>query len=78
VVDGVTYLVSGGGGAPPYYVERAADDLYQSIVFPNYHYVKLTVGKDRMYAAMYRVANPEAEALSVEIKDTFDLMAKPR
>ena len=48
VVDGVTYIVSGGGGAPPHYVERAPDDLYKSIVFPNYHYVKLTVEKDRL------------------------------
>jgi hypothetical protein len=78
VVDGVTYLVSGGGGAPPYFVERTPQDLYQSILFPNYHYVKLTVAKDRMHAEMYRVANPEAEALTVEIKDRFDLMMKAR
>jgi hypothetical protein len=78
VVDGVTYLVSGGGGAPPYFVERAPDDLYKSVLFPNYHYVRLTVGKDRIHADMYRVANPEAESLSVELKDSFDLMAKPR
>ena len=46
VVDGVTYLVSGGGGAPPYFVERTPEDLYQSILFPNYHYVKFTVEED--------------------------------
>jgi hypothetical protein len=78
VVEGVTYLVSGGGGAPPYFVERAPEDLYQSILFPNYHYVKFTVKKDRLSGAMYRVANPEAETLTVELKDSFDLMAKPR
>ena len=78
VVEGVTYLVSGGGGAPPYFVERAPEDLYQSIVFPNYHYIKLTVEKDRLHGAMYRVANPEAETLTVEMKDRFDLAAKPR
>jgi hypothetical protein len=78
VVDGVTYLVSGGGGAPPYFVERTPEDLYQSILFPNYHYVKLTVEKDRLHAAMYRVANPEAENLMVELKDSFDLKAKSR
>ena len=78
VVEGVTYLVSGGGGAPPYFVERAAEDLYQSILFPNYHYVKLTVEKDRLHGAMYRVENPEAEKLTVELKDSFDLAAKPR
>ena len=77
VVDGVTYLVSGGGGAPPYFVERTSQDLYKSILFPNYHYVKLTVEKDRLHAAMLRVANPEAETLSVELKDSFDIAAKP-
>jgi len=78
VVDGVTYLVSGGGGAPPYFVERTPEDLYKSILFPNYHYVKFTVEKDRLRGAMFRVANPEAETLTVELKDTFDLKAKPR
>jgi len=78
VVEGVTYLVSGGGGAPPYFVERTRDDLYKSILFPNYHYLKFTVEKDRLHAAMYRVANPEAETLTVELKDSFDLKAKPR
>ncbi len=78
VVDGVTYLVSGGGGAPPYFVERTQQDLYKSILFPNYHYVKMTLEKDRLHAAMYRVADPEAEQLSVELKDSFDLAVKPR
>ncbi len=78
VVEGVTYLVAGGGGAPPYFVERTPEDLYQSILFPNYHYVKFTLEKDRLHGAMYRVANPEAEELTVELKDSFDLVAKPR
>ena len=78
VVDGVTYLVSGGGGAPPYFVERTPEDLYKSILFPNYHYVKLTLEKDRLHGAMYRVENPEAETLNVELKDSFDLQVKPR
>jgi hypothetical protein len=78
VVEGVTYLVSGGGGAPPYFVERTPEDLYKSILFPNYHYVKLTVEKDRLHAAMYRVENPEAENLTVELKDSFDVVMKPR
>ena len=78
VVEGVTYLVSGGGGAPPYFVERTPEDLYKSILFPNYHYVKFTVEKDRLHGAMYRVENPEAKTLTVELKDSFDLKAKPR
>ncbi|MGD0909962.1 MAG: hypothetical protein ABSA96_20455, partial [Candidatus Acidiferrales bacterium] len=78
VVDGVTYVVSGGGGAPPYFVERTPEELYTSILFPNYHYLKFTVEKDRLHAAMYRVANPEADTLSVELKDSFDIASKPR
>ncbi len=78
IVDGVTYLVSGGGGAPPYFVERTKDDLYKSILFPNYHYVRLTLEKDRLHCEMVRVVNPEAESLSVEVKDRFDLLVKSR
>ena len=77
IVDGVTYLVAGGGAAPPYFVERTPEDLYQSALFPNYHYVKFTLEKDALHGVMYRVANPEAKKLTVEIKDTFDLAAKP-
>jgi hypothetical protein len=36
--DGVVYLVSGGGGATPYEVDRTPSDLYQNTDFPNYHY----------------------------------------
>lgn len=75
--DGVTYLVSGGGGARPYFVERTPEDQYKSNLFPNYHYVKMTVEKDRLRGEMYRVENPEAAALSVELKDKFDLTVKP-
>jgi acid phosphatase type 7 len=78
VVNGVAYLVSGGGGAPPYFVERAPEDLYKSILFPNYNYIKLTLEKDRLHAVMDRIANPEAVTLTVEVKDTFDIQAKPR
>lgn len=77
-VDGVTYLVSGGGGAPPHFVERTPDDLYKSILFPNYHYVKLTVQKNRLHGEMFRVSNPEAETLTVDLKDSFDLAVKSR
>ena len=78
IVDDVTYLVAGGGGAAPYYVERTPDDLYRSVLFPNFHYVKITVEKDRLRGTMYRVADPEAATLDLELKDTFEIPAKPR
>lgn len=78
VVDGVVYLVSGGGGAKPYFVERTKPDLYQSNLFPNYHYVKFVLQGDRLHTTMYRVQDPEAPELAVQAKDTFDVVVKPR
>jgi len=74
----VVYLVAGGGGAAPYFVERTPEDLYQSILFPNFHYVKLTLAADRLRGEMYRVSDPEASTLSVTLKDSFEIAAKPR
>ena len=77
IVDDVTYLVSGGGGATPYYVERTKDDLYKSIVFPNYHYVRITLLADRLHAEMIRVSDPDAEEPAYQVKDRFDITVKP-
>jgi hypothetical protein len=77
IVNDVTYLVSGGGGATPYYVERTKDDQYQSVMFPNYHYVKLTVLPDRLHAEMVRVTDPDAGEPSWQVKDKFDIVVKP-
>jgi hypothetical protein len=78
VLDDVVYLVAGGGGAVPYFVERTPQDLYQSVLFPNFHYVSFTLEKDRLTGAMYRVIDPEAPTLSVAIKDRFEIFVKPR
>ena len=77
VIDGVVYLVSGGGGAAPYFVERTPQDLYRSVLYPNYHYVKFTLEKGRLHAVMYRIADPEASVYTAEAKDTFDVDVKP-
>jgi hypothetical protein len=72
--DDVVYLVSGGGGAQPYPVERTPSDLYQESSFPNFHYVKLVLEGDTLTGTMYRldpVATPAWEA-----KDRFQLRAK--
>ncbi|WP_162601186.1 metallophosphoesterase family protein [Occallatibacter savannae] len=52
---GVTYLVSGGGGASPVPVERTPDDLYQNTGFPNFHYVKFEIDGDSLTATMIRL-----------------------
>jgi hypothetical protein len=77
IKDDVLYLVSGGGGAKPYFVERTPDDLYKSILFPNYHYVKFTLEKDRLHGVMVRVSDPEASTPAYDIKDSFDVVMKP-
>jgi hypothetical protein len=74
----ITYLVSGGGGAFPYLVERTPDDLYQGKEFPNYHYLKFVLEERELKGVMYRAAEPENPNSAFEIKDSFTIMAKPR
>jgi Icc-related predicted phosphoesterase len=52
--DGVTYFVSGGGGAHAYPIERAPDDPFHSKVI-NYHYLLVTVDHEKMSVAMNRL-----------------------
>jgi hypothetical protein len=75
-VAGITYLVSGGGGAEPYEVERTKQDLYQDINFPNFHYVKFELESDRLKATMYRLADPDAKKLVWQDKDHFEIPKK--
>jgi Icc-related predicted phosphoesterase len=51
---GVTYFVSGGGGAHAYPIERAADDPFQSKEI-NYHYLLVEVDHGQMKVTMNRV-----------------------
>jgi len=78
LVGDVVYLVSGGGGAKSYPVERTPDDLYHSDLFPNFNYVKFTLQGDRLMGTMYRVTDPDASVLTVQPKDSFQVMAKSR
>ena len=71
--DDVTYLVSGGGGAVPYEVERTPADLYQSTEFPNFHYVKLTIGGGTLKGEMYRLDDASASTPHFTIKDVFQM-----
>lgn len=77
LVGNVVYLVSGGGGARPLPVQRTPDDLYHGSEFPNYHFVKFTLEKDRVRGQMFRVLDPEAKVLAVEVKDQFDVLLEP-
>jgi hypothetical protein len=76
--DGVVYLVSGGGGAFPYPVERGASDLYQSAGYPNYHYVRLQMRGNTVVGEMIRLENYAAPAPAVWArKDWFELSLQP-
>ncbi len=72
-VGGVTYLVSGGGGAKPYEVDRTPQDIYQDRDFPNFHYLRLDLEKDKMTVKMFRLTDPAASKPTFQEKDHFDL-----
>jgi hypothetical protein len=72
--DGVVYIVSGGGGAAPYQIDRTPPDLYKDLGFPNYHYVKFVLDGEILRGTMFRVADPSAGTW--EAKDRFDVHAK--
>ncbi len=83
VRDGVTYLVSGGGGAKPYEVDRTPADLYQSRGFPNYHYVRFELRPKVLVGEMIRLntgapGEPKTGAPAVfEVRDRFELTLPP-
>jgi hypothetical protein len=71
--NGVTYLVSGGGGAKPYPIARTSADLYQDPSFPNYHYVRFQYDGTKLNATMIRLSEPTAVNPAWETKDTFTI-----
>jgi acid phosphatase type 7 len=74
--EGVTYIVSGGGGAAPRVVHRNRSDLFQQDLFPNYHYLKFVLNGNALHATMYRVADPRAHSTPTwETPDGFTLVA---
>ena len=74
---GVTYLVSGGGGAKPYPIlVRGDQDLYRQPGFPNFHYLVFEIHGKHADVTMHRIADPTAETFKEEVKDTFTLDAK--
>ena len=74
--DGVVYLVSGGGGAHPYEVDRTPPDQYRSTDFPNFHYIVFSLEKNGLKATMYRLADPAAAKVEWQTRDTFMVAKK--
>ncbi len=76
--NGVTYLVSGGGGAAPYEVDRTRLDLYQSADFPNYHYVRLELRGNRVRAEMIRLSGFDGiKPKQWQTRDRFEISLRP-
>jgi Icc-related predicted phosphoesterase len=63
---GVTYFVTGGGGAHAYPIERKPTDLFQSTEV-NYHFLDVTVEPGKMVAIMNRL----------QLKDGGNLWTQP-
>ena len=76
--DGVTYLVSGGGGATPYDIDRTPADLYRNTDFPNYHYVRFELRGQVFSGAMIRLEDPaSAKPSRWQTKDSFEVTLQP-
>jgi acid phosphatase type 7 len=76
-LNGVMHVISGGGGAAPYPIFlRGDEDLYRAHTYPNFNYLLITLQGKHAEAKMYRVVDPKAAQMSVEIKDSFNLDAK--
>ena len=75
--DGILYLVSGGGGAAPYAVDRTPADLYQDTEFPNYHYLRFELRANTLAGEMIRYSQGAAEPAQWQIKDRFELTLPP-
>lgn len=63
---GVTYFVTGGGGAHPYPIVRKADDLYKDNGV-NYHYLLAEVDRHRLKITMHKI----------ELKDGTEVWSQP-
>jgi hypothetical protein len=76
--DGVVYLVSGGGGAAPYEVDRTPLDQYQSADFPSYHYVRFELHGDRVVGEMIRLADYASIKPTLwQTRDRFEITLRP-
>jgi acid phosphatase type 7 len=75
--NGITHIISGGGGAEPYPVFiRGPQDQYRDPAFPVFNYVVLTIHGKHAEGTMYKIADPNAAVYSVVAKDHFIEMAK--
>ena len=60
--NGVTYFVTGGGGAHAYPITRKADDLYRDAGI-NYHYLLAEVDRNRLTITMNKLEFKDGKAM---------------
>jgi len=75
--DGVTYLVSGGGGAKPHPSFRFFGELSQLKTSVNYHYIRFTLEDGRLTGTMVRFEAAGRSADSWSEPDRFEIRARP-
>jgi acid phosphatase type 7 len=75
--NGITHIISGGGGAAPYPVfVRGPQDEYHDPAFPVFNYVILTIHGKQAEGTMYKIADPDAKEYTAVVKDRFVETAK--
>lgn len=71
VVKSITYIVSAGGGATPYKIDRHPDDAYNDLG-PTFHYCKFTFHGNSLTGEMYKLTL-DSSGPHWEQKDHFEL-----
>jgi predicted MPP superfamily phosphohydrolase len=75
--DGILFLVSGGGGGKPEFVNRSAADLYRSSDFPNFHYLRFELTARQLRGEMVRMSDDAAPSEPTwSVRDHFEVDAK--
>jgi acid phosphatase type 7 len=76
--DGVTYLVSGGGGAKPLPVLRMSGELSQLRTSVNFHYLRMRLEGDRLTGTMVRYEAADAGGGRWSEPDRFEIRSPGR
>jgi hypothetical protein len=74
--DGVTYLVSGGGGAKPAPAVRMFGELSGLTTAVNFHYLRFTLDKERLTGTMVRFEADDRSGNPWTEPDRFELRAR--
>lgn len=72
--NGVMYIVSGGGGATPYMINREPNDYYKD-PGPSYHYCRFQVSHGKLAMHMIKLEGDGKNA-SWQERDSFEISAK--